>query len=60
VVRSALRAPERKELSMRFGNSLLLFAVTAGLAALAITGMKHATETADSNAPYEDVDAWFI
>lgn len=53
-------ALERKELSMRFGNSLLLFALTAGLAVLAITGTKHEVETAEGNAVYEDVDAWFV
>lgn len=44
---------------MRFGNSLLLLALTAGLAVLAITGTKHEGETPEGTA-YEDVDAWFV
>ena len=54
-----VRALDRKELSMRFGNSLLLLALTAGLAVLAITGTKHEGATAEG-AAYEDVDAWFV
>lgn len=53
-------APERKELTMKLGNSLLLIAVTAGLAVLALTGVKGDMEAGDSNALYEDVDAWFV
>ena len=53
-------ARKRREPSMKLGNSLLLFALTAGLAVLAITGAKHEVETADTNSLYEDVDAWFV
>lgn len=44
---------------MKLGNSLFLFALTAGLAVLAMTGTKHEVEV-DGSAPYEDVDAWFV
>ena len=54
-------APERKELSMKLGNSVLLIAVTAGLAVLALTGVRVTDgDVRDAKAPYEDVDAWFV
>lgn len=45
---------------MRIGESLLLFAVTAGLAFLALSGSRHEVNQVDANALYEDVDAWFV
>ena len=62
AIRSAKRdpAPERRELSMRIGESLLLLALTAGLAVLALSGSRHEGQPIDSNTLYEDVDAWFV
>ena len=45
---------------MRFGNPLLLIALTAGLAVLALTGTKNDAESGHSKPLYEDVDAWFV
>jgi hypothetical protein len=46
---------------MKLGSSLLLLAVTAGLAALALNGVKHeVVEGAKADATYEDADAWFV
>ena len=53
-------APVRKELSMKVGTSLLLLAVSAGLAVLAITGTRPDLDLADRGSPYEDVDTWFV
>jgi hypothetical protein len=44
---------------MKLGNSLLILAFTAGLAALAATGVRLEGEWA-ADVTLEDVDAWFI
>ena len=44
---------------MKLASSLLLLALTAGLAALAATSVKHEVVTA-GDVRLEDVDAWFV
>jgi len=44
---------------MKLGNSLLILALTLGLAALAATGARHEVEWA-TGVSLEDGDAWFI
>lgn len=44
---------------MKFGNSLLILALTVGLAALAATGIRH-EEAWAADVTVEDGDAWFI
>jgi len=43
---------------MKLGGSLLLLAITAGLAALAVTSARPELGAADEVA--QDVDAWFV
>jgi hypothetical protein len=45
---------------MKLSNSLLLVAMTAGLAVLAVTGIRQDPQPADASSLYEDVDAWFV
>jgi hypothetical protein len=44
---------------MKLASSLLLLALTAGLAALAATSVKHEVVTT-GDVRLEDVDAWFV
>ncbi len=45
---------------MRFGSSLLLVVLTAGLAAVALNGTTTPVRASDGVMPYGDVDAWFV
>ncbi len=44
---------------MKLASSLLLLALTAGLAALAATGVRHEVRPT-GDVRLEDVDAWFV
>jgi len=44
---------------MKLGSSLLLLALTAGLAALAVTNARPESDQG-STVTVEDVDAWFV
>lgn len=44
---------------MKLGNSLLILALTMGLAALAVTGARPVDDRA-AEMTLEDADAWFI
>lgn len=44
---------------MKFGNSLLLLALTAGLAVLAATNVRPVASSSP-DVRMEDADAWFV
>ena len=46
--------------AMRFGSSLLLLALTAGIAALVASGATAPVKASSELVRYEDVDAWFV
>lgn len=45
---------------MKFGSTLLLMALTVGLAALAVTGARPQNGHTTDRALYEDADSWFV
>jgi hypothetical protein len=45
---------------IKLGSSLLLIAVTAGLAAVALNGARQPITPREAEVQHPDVDAWFI
>lgn len=45
---------------MRFGSSLFLVVLTAGIAVVALNGNTTPVQVSDDVMPYGDVDAWFV
>jgi hypothetical protein len=45
---------------MKFGSTLLLMALTVGLAALSVVGTRPDDGQASGKALYEDADSWFV